>query len=107
VRFVERQRTGTDQRRLWICGAPLSLNQSGHDNAEDGDTIYVGPGRYGDLSANGSFRGPGDEQPQARTGVAGCIVCIEKPLHYIYSTGGVRHLHRQRALRRIQLDRVD
>lgn len=63
-------------------------------NASSGDTIYVGPGRYGDINAD-NFTGPGDEQPDPNAGLSnlpsdfppGCIICITKPLH-IYSRQG-------------------
>ncbi len=57
------------------------------DNASDGDTIFVGPGHYGDVSGNGTFSGPGDEHPQTFADGDGCIVCITKSLH-IYSVSG-------------------
>jgi hypothetical protein len=41
-------------------------------NASDGDTITVGPGRYGDLNGDGSLGGPGEE-----AGPAGCACMIE------------------------------
>ncbi len=61
-------------------------------NASSGDTIYVGPGHYGDVNGDGTFTGPGDEKPDPNAGqsipqAAGCIVCITKPLH-IYSLQG-------------------
>ena len=86
VRFVAAN--GTDSEGCGSAEHPCRSISQAMTNAEDGDTIYVGPGRYGDLSANGSFSGPGDEQPQVGTGWSpGCIVCIEKPLH-IYTQLG-------------------
>jgi len=41
-------------------------------NARDGDTITVGPGRYGDLNGDVSLGGPGEE-----AGPAGCACMIE------------------------------
>jgi hypothetical protein len=75
------------------CGsqtAPCRSISQGIENASDGDTIYVGPGRYGNVNGDSTFSGPGDERPEA--GVApwdssGCIVCINKGVH-IYSTAG-------------------
>ena len=63
-------------------------------NASSGDTIYVGPGLYGDVNGDGNFAGPGDEHADPNGGSyvglpnRGCVVCITKPLH-IYSTQGV------------------
>src|ERR1700722_11765043 len=62
------------------------------ENAASGDTIYVGPGLYGDVNAD-NFTGPGDEHANLGAGgdnqppIFGCVVCITKPLH-IYSTQG-------------------
>ena len=60
------------------------------ENAASGDTIYVGPGLYGDVNAD-NFTGPGDEHADPNAGGAnpnaGCVVCITKPVH-IYSTQG-------------------
>jgi hypothetical protein len=61
-------------------------------NAASGDSIYVGPGHYGDVDGDGNFAGPGDEKPDPNAGqsipqAAGCIVCVTKPLH-IYSVQG-------------------
>ena len=78
------------------CGASASPCRSISQaiaNATDGDTIWVGPGHYGDVNGDGNFTGPGDEQPDPNGGLgnsinpAGCIVCITKALH-IYSTAG-------------------
>jgi hypothetical protein len=79
------------------CGAqsPCRSISQAMDNAASGDTIYVGPGNYGDVNGDGSFTGPGDEHadPQAGAGrlpngvPSGCIVCITKPLN-IYSEQG-------------------
>ncbi len=63
-------------------------------NATSGDTIYVGPGTYGDINGD-NFTGPGDEKPDPNAGYRtnlgpsspGCIVCITKPVH-IYSLQG-------------------
>ena len=56
-----------------------------------GDTIWVGPGHYGDVNGDGTFSGPGDEQPNpdahGEAAERGCIVCINKALR-IYSTDG-------------------
>lgn len=61
-------------------------------NASSGDTIFVGPGLYGDINAD-NFAGAGDEHADPNGGGEnvppnpGCVVCINKPLH-IYSTQG-------------------
>jgi hypothetical protein len=78
------------------CGlqAPCRSISQAMENAASGDTIYVGPGLYGDVNAD-NFTGPGDEHanPDGGAGgdfqppIVGCVVCITKPLH-IYSTQG-------------------
>jgi hypothetical protein len=95
----------TGRQTLWVgnsgvdatnCGSrshPCRSISQAIENATDGDTIYVGPGLYGDVNAD-NFSGPGDEHAQPIGGGAnepqpnaGCVVCINKPLH-IYSTQG-------------------
>jgi hypothetical protein len=76
------------------CGhqSPCRSISQAMENAASGDTIYVGPGLYGDVNAD-NFTGPGDEQANPFGGGddqplnPGCVVCITKPLH-IYSTQG-------------------
>lgn len=74
------------------CGARASACRSisqGIENAVAGDTIVVGAGRYGNISASASYTGSGDEHPQQLTldRTTGCIVCIDKPIS-IYSLHG-------------------
>lgn len=45
--------------------------------ASDGDTILVGPGRYGDANLDGEFNDPGDEALDS-TDPLFCLVCIRK-----------------------------
>ncbi len=52
-------------------------------NADEGDTILVGPGRYGDLNANGIFGDPGEERLDSE----GCLVCITKSLVVVSTQG--------------------
>src|SRR5579864_4067004 len=65
-----------------MCGhtrdhACRSISQA-VDNATDGDVIWVGAGRYGDLNGNGSFADPGDEHPFDSGNGTSCVVCITK-----------------------------
>jgi hypothetical protein len=82
---------GTDSASCGAPNKPCRTISQAMDNAASGDTIYVGPGLYGDVSGDGSFAGPGDEHANpSGDGAApdiGCVVCIGKPLH-IYSTQG-------------------
>jgi hypothetical protein len=72
------------------CGAETSPCRSISQaiaNASDGDTILVGAGRYGNVSGNPNFGGPGDEQPSTPYQTEGCIVCVTKAVH-IFSIHG-------------------
>ena len=84
---------GTDSSTCGASASPCRSISQAIVNASDGDTIWVGPGHYGDVNGDG-FTGPGDEQPDPNGGAQslpnapyGCIVCITKALH-IYSTDG-------------------
>ena len=84
------QTSGTDSASCGLGGSPCRSISQAIANAQDGDLIYVGPGRYGNVNGDSTFAGPGDERPEA--GVApwdgsGCILCIDKGVH-IYSTAG-------------------
>jgi hypothetical protein len=84
---------GADSGSCGTSAAPCRSISQAIANASDGDTIWVGPGHYGDVNGDGNFTGPGDEQPDPNgaagysPGPYGCIVCITKALH-IYSTDG-------------------
>jgi hypothetical protein len=85
---------GSDSAGCGASASPCRSISQAIENAAAGDTIYVGPGRYGDINGDGNFTGPGDEHPDPTGGdetsqppVEGCIVCITKPLH-IYSLQG-------------------
>ncbi|MBV8740168.1 MAG: hypothetical protein JOZ12_00205 [Sinobacteraceae bacterium] len=56
-------------------------------NAADGDVIWVGAGRYGDLNGNGSFTDPGDEHALDYGNGTSCVLCITKALS-LYSYNG-------------------
>ena len=49
------------------------------ENARDGATIVVGPGRYGDLNGDGDFDDPGEEAAQVGFGCR-CMVLIDKQI---------------------------
>lgn len=82
---------GSDSANCGASASPCRSISQAIVNAAEGDTIWVGPGHYGDVNGDGTFTGPGDEQPNPNAGLEliaqGCIVCITKPLH-IYSTNG-------------------
>ncbi len=82
--------SGTDSTSCGSKSSPCRSISQSIANATDGDTIWVGPGRYGDVNGDGTFTGPGDEQPMPSAGEwdgTGCIVCVTKRLH-IYSLQG-------------------
>lgn len=82
---------GADSASCGTSNKPCRTISQAMENAASGDTIFVGPGLYGDVSGDGSFAGPGDEHADPNGNDAspntGCVVCIGKPLH-IYSTQG-------------------
>jgi hypothetical protein len=81
---------GADSSSCGSQTAPCRSISQGIENASDGDTIYVGPGRYGNVNGGSTFSGPGDERPETLAAPwdgSGCIVCINKGLH-VYSTAG-------------------
>jgi hypothetical protein len=82
--------SGIDSASCGSSGSPCRSISQAIANAQDGDTIYVGPGRYGNVNGDSAFAGPGDEQPQdldfSWVG-GGCVLCVDKGVH-IYSTAG-------------------
>ena len=55
-------------------------------NAAPGDTILVGPGRYGDLNSDNDFDDPGEEPAQPNVGF-GCVVCVDKRVRVLSTDG--------------------
>ena len=54
---------GTDSLTCGSADSPCRSISQAIQNAGSGDTIVVGPGRYGSLNNDGAFTGPGDEHP--------------------------------------------
>jgi parallel beta-helix repeat protein len=54
--------------------------------AGQGDTVEVGPGRYGDLAADGDFTDPGDEAAEIGTGCE-CVLHVGKRLTIVSRDG--------------------
>jgi len=78
---------GVDNSSCGSKAAPCRSISQAIENAQSGDTIVVGAGRYGNISGDGSFSHPGDERAQVLAhinppfgGSEGCIVCITKPV---------------------------
>lgn len=67
---------GVDGQQCGIgkAGPCRTLTQA-IDNAAVGDTIEVGPGRYGDVDGDGQFTSPGDESAQVDSG-CDCVVHV-------------------------------
>lgn len=55
--------------------------------ASDGDTIVVAPGRYGDSNDDGDFLDPGDEFFDPTSSSSACLVCVNKSVR-LWSTRG-------------------
>jgi hypothetical protein len=53
-------------------------------NAAPGDTIAVGPGRYGDLDRDGTLGEPNEEGP-----AAGTVLLVDKPVSVVSTSGAV------------------
>src|SRR6185369_1185356 len=70
------------------CGgktAPCRTITRGIAVAGAGDTVLVGPGRYGDLNGDGLFNAPGEET--ADLGNCDCVVAVNKPLKLLSRDG--------------------
>jgi hypothetical protein len=55
-------------------------------HARAGDTIEVGPGRYGDIAQDGDFTDPGDEAAEIDTG-CDCMIHVDKRLTLVARDG--------------------
>ena len=75
---------GIDSDRCGTSNAPCRSVSRAIVNAAVGDTIVVGPGRYGDLDGDGSFGGPGEEAGPAG---CGCMIEVNKRLTLQSSDG--------------------
>lgn len=63
-----------------------SISQAANTNATDGDSIIVGPGRYGDLSGNGTL----GDSPGEETGGFGCVLLIARAVTITSSAGAAQ-----------------
>src|SRR5262245_36307612 len=75
---------GTDAATCGLSAQPCRSISQAVANANDGDTVLVRPGLYGDLNNDGDFNDPGDEQPASGFS---CMICVFKDVD-IYSTHG-------------------
>jgi hypothetical protein len=60
---------GTDSLTCGSADSPCRSISQAIQNAGSGDTIIVGPGRYGSLNNDGAFTNPGDEHPSNTGGM--------------------------------------
>ena len=74
---------GTDSATCGGKKEPCRTITAAMANALDGDTVEVGPGRYGDLNANGVLGEAEEEAPLA----CGCVVSLTKSLRLQSSAG--------------------
>jgi len=68
---------GEDSDGCGAEGSPCRSISRAIANADRGDTIIVGPGRYGDLDGDGAFDGAGEETAPAE---CGCMIEVNKRL---------------------------
>jgi parallel beta-helix repeat protein len=68
---------GTDSATCGSSTDPCRSISQAITNAPAGSRIVVGPGRYGDLNADGDFSDPGEE---AAPSGCSCIILVDKPL---------------------------
>src|SRR5262245_17312598 len=78
--------TGVDSATCGGAANPCRSISRAIANAAAGDTIVVGPGRYGDLNLDGNFSDPGDEAAQIGTGCS-CMINVDKPLTIVSRDG--------------------
>jgi hypothetical protein len=73
------------------CGAsattPCRSISQAIANAVAGDTIIVGPGRYGDLNRNGVLGEPGEETGYTTPPSCGCVLLVNKRVILMSSAG--------------------
>ena len=65
------------------CGSPTSPCRTigtALANAQNGDTILVGPGLYGDINGDGDFEDAGEETPDHSQH---CVICIRKSIRLL------------------------
>ena len=77
---------GTDGAGCGIKAAPCRSVSRAVASARRGDTIVVGPGRYGDLAGDGDFDDPGDEAAEIGSG-CNCIIHVTKAVTLVSRDG--------------------
>ena len=75
---------GIDGAGCGTAASPCRTITQGIANATEGDTVMVGPGRYGDLNRNGSLGEPQEETPEPG---CDCALAVNKGVVLISSDG--------------------
>jgi hypothetical protein len=75
---------GADSSTCGPTDSPCRSISKAIANAAPGDTIIVGPGRYGDLNGNGT---PGEAGEETPTSGCGCMLAVNKAVVLISSGG--------------------
>jgi parallel beta-helix repeat protein len=78
---------GTDNPACGDRSVPCRSISQAIINASEGDTILVGPGRYGDLNSDGDFDDPGEEAARLDCGTSAAVICIDKRLTVLSTNG--------------------
>src|SRR5712692_1255858 len=68
---------GVDSSTCGAANTPCRSISRAIANALAGDTIIVGPGRYGDLNRDGAFTDPGEEAAEVGFG-CNCMIKVNK-----------------------------
>lgn len=77
---------GVDSLSCGSAGDPCRSIRQGIDNAVDGDSIVVGPGRYGDNNNNGIFGEDGEEEADLN-GACDCLLRVDKSVRIVSRDG--------------------
>jgi len=78
---------GSDSDRCGSTRQPCRSISRAIQQANDGDTILVGPGFYGDVNLDGDFSDPGDEALNTTSFPDACLICVNKRVR-VRSTHG-------------------
>jgi hypothetical protein len=78
---------GVDGSGCGTLTSPCRSIGQGVANAMAGDSVVVGPGRYGDLNHNGILGEPGEENPDVFSPGCGCVFALNKAVALTSSNG--------------------
>lgn len=82
--------TGVDQLTCGTVQAPCRSISQTIANATVGDTLLVGPGRYGDINEDGDFDDPGDEAGTVDESGFVSLITVDKQLTLLSQAGASR-----------------